>query len=177
MADDNPFSNLTSAVKQATQSTQAALEQRGITVSQVDLELKTTLTKSGGGELGFKIEIIPIDIGIGSNFSKSDIQTISLSLVPAPPGMEFESELSDELVAAVRAVTDAVDDALQSKPAFDLSKATIELSFGVTKDGKAKFSIFSGVEGKINSDAVQKIKLKLNGPAAKPDKADKGSDD
>jgi hypothetical protein len=170
MANDNPFSTLTSAVKEATQATQVALEQRGIQVSQVDLELKTTLTKSGGTEIGFKIEIIPIDISVGGNLSHSDVQIISLSLVPSARGMEFESELSDELVAAVRAVTDAVDDALQSKPAFDLNKATIELSFGVTKDGKAKFSIFSGAEGKINSDAVQKIKLKLKGPAAKPDK-------
>jgi len=173
---DNPFVGLVREVKQAVQAAQAELLEQGITISQVDLQLKTTAKRDGGGDIGFKFEPLGIDVGLGGKIAKGDVQTISLSLVPAPLGMELESTPAEELVEALQAISGAVQEALGTQPDLALSEATVELNFGITKEGKAKFSIFSGVTGNVSEEAVQTIRLKLKGPGAKKEEG-KNSDD
>jgi hypothetical protein len=164
---DNPLVNLVREVRQAVQAAQTEIFEQGITISLVDIQLKTTAKRDGGGDLGFKFEPLGIDVGLGGKIAKGDVHTISLSLVPAPLSMELESTPSEELVGAMKAISGAVQEALGSQQDFALREATVELNFGITKEGKAKFSIFSGVTGNMSDEAIQTIKLKLEGPGAK----------
>jgi len=164
---DDSLVNLVTQVKQAVEGAQAVLNEQKIQISQVLLQLKTTAQQKGEGGIGFKFEPLQIDVGVSGGISQGDIQTISMTLVPGrPKRLELESTAEEELIEAMQAIARAVEQAAQSQPFFSLKEATVELNFGVTKEGKAKFSIFSGVEGKVSQEAVQTVKLTLKGPGA-----------
>jgi hypothetical protein len=164
---DDPLGSLMGEVKEAVQAARPSLMEQGLDISQVDLQIKTTVKKDGSGGVGMKFEPLGIDVGVEGKVAKGDIQTISLSLVPGPPGMEFQSTPAEDLAEALQAISEAVKKTVGTEPDFALSEATVELNFGITKEGKAKLSVFSGVSGAISEEAVQTIRLKLRGPGAK----------
>jgi hypothetical protein len=159
----NSFITLIGEVKTAVQRAQVDLNKRNLTVSEVELNLKTVMDKHGEG--GFEFKIAPLDLGLAvkGKISDSAIQTITLKLVPTLPGMELESSPSDEINLAINAIVQAVDEALSTKPSFILSDATIELNFSSTKEGNADFSCLLDGGGNIKKDYAQTMKLRING--------------
>lgn len=144
MADDGSATvrDLVRDVKKAIQHVQEQLDEHDLIISNVDLEIKTTLTRSGGGE--FKLSIIPLDLS--GHYTETDIQTIKLSMVPRESAVELLGSVQDELAKAINIIGATIEEAASSEPVFDLSETTITLNFGVTTDGKISIIASAGGE-------------------------------
>ena len=102
-----------------------------------------------------KLKIVPVDLS--GRYEQSQIQTITLSMVPEPPSIELLAPVSDELKNAIEVVNTAVQEASRSNPVFALTDATVTLKIGVTKDG----SIQVIVGAKAKEITTHSIKLSL----------------
>lgn len=137
---DPTFLDLVRDVKEAVQYSQKLLEQGGITISRVDLKLKTILERIGGA----KFKIRPIEIS--GQYAKTDIETINLSLIPKVPDIELMGSVDEPLYGAIEAINSAVQEAASSAPAFEFAEATVTLDVGITKEGTV--AVVAGVKGK-----------------------------
>ena len=166
MADKNEkvFENLISDVKTTIIQAQYKLDKRGIKISEVDLELKVTAKDEGEAGIKFQFPMTELKFEATGKRKQEDINSITISLVPKLPEIELLSSPKDELNNMVERILAAVDEAVREEPAFILAEAVAELNFKVTDTGKAEFSIFAKAGGEINRDAIQTMKLKLQGP-------------
>lgn len=128
-----PLQDLIRDVKLAIQNAQ--LRTPDIIVTKAELEIKTTL--SGGP--GIEGKIGPVEIS--GQYSKSQIQTLSLVLVPKPSAIELMGPRTDSLTDAIALISSAAREAAASEPRFALNEATVELNFAVDKSGKAMFIV------------------------------------
>jgi len=150
-------SDLVKQIKTAVQSAQQPLEESGLTITWVGLEIKTTIVASG--QVGAKFKIIPV--GLSGRYEHSEIQTITLSMVPAPAGIELMAPVSDDLRDAIDVVSKAVQEASRSSPVFELKEATVALKLGVTKDGSIE--IIVGAEAKDTTTHSVTLTLRRRG--------------
>lgn len=105
----------------------------GLEVTKVELELHTVIDHSVGGGIEIKV------LEIGGDVTREESNTLSLSLVPSPEGLELMAAAPEDLIAAIVATSAASWDAANTPPAFDLSESRVELAVGVTKEGNVKF--------------------------------------
>ncbi len=147
------MADLVKQMKLAIQQAHGSLDEGGIRISKVDIEIKTALELSG--EAGLTLKIVPVDLS--GKYERSEVQTITLSMVPEPPSVDLMAPVSDELKGAIEVVSKAVQEASASKPAFGLTEATVGLNIGVTKDGSIKVL----VGGKARETSTHSIKLTL----------------
>jgi Trypsin-co-occurring domain 2 len=150
--------DLVSDVKKAVMTANDALSRNKIQIARVDLELKATVERvlEGGIEIA---KILPVDLEVGGSGSWTDVQVISLSLVPVKEDIKLMSAFSDELADALEAIAYVVANAVKSQPKFDLKEGKVEVGFGFTKEGKVKVL----VGGKANKEATNTITLTLTG--------------
>lgn len=153
VTNDTPL-NLLKDVKKAIQRAQEQLDQHNIEISKLDIEIKTAFTKSAGGKL--KLSVIPLELS--GNYTTTDVQTLSLSLLPRESPVELLGGVQDELTHAIELINSTVEEALTSEPVFDLSSAMINLNFGVTKNGK--ISVIAGTKGGRERTHTVKLTLK-----------------
>jgi hypothetical protein len=138
---DERIVELVREVKSAIVAADTGGDNGGMTVSRVDLELKTTFSGGIGGEAKvFKL------VDIGASVSRAQVQTISLSLVPRAGAVELMHSVDEELKEGIEVVKSAVREAASSAPAFDLREATVSVNMTVDAEGKVR--IFFGPEGK-----------------------------
>lgn len=146
-------SDLVREVKLAVQQAESDLRNSDIRIAKVELEIKARL--EGSVSAGLKLSIVPIDVSAKTD--RSEIQTITLELVPEPASIELFATVSDELRSAIRLVCTTADQASATHPAFDLTKATIGLRLGVTSDGNIKVVL----GGAVKEETIQEVRLVL----------------
>ncbi|TAJ43814.1 trypco2 family protein [Methanofollis fontis] len=141
--DDMSVVDLVRDVKTAILEAQDRLDERGITISRVDLEVMTAFVTSAGGEIGLKI--IPIELS--GQYSRSQMNTIHLSLTPlVPEQVERISELGSELVRAIEVISTAAHEAPATKPEFLLDHAEVILQFATDVSGHIRLFAGAGQE-------------------------------
>lgn len=119
-------------VKSALNSAADQLQEEGLGITQVDLDLQTTVTKEGGAE--FSVKLVSLD----ASREEADVSTISLTLVPRPaPRRDADLlEVPDELRDAIAAIAYASREASATAPSMALKAATVTLAVGMTTEGK-----------------------------------------
>jgi hypothetical protein len=147
---------LVNEVKKAILEAQQRPGVRNIEIAQVDLELKTTLTKEidAGGQI--TISLLPVPIELSGKLAEVSMQTITLSLEPEP-ALELMGTVSDELADAIEVIAKGAEAAASSQPIFSLKEATASLNVGSTKEGKIVVFVGPGVQ----LDTAHTIKLTL----------------
>jgi hypothetical protein len=146
--------DLVKTIKIAIQEAQRSLDVAGLRIENADLEIKTKLVTSVEG--GVKFKVVPVDLS--GSYETRSVHTISMSLEPGPvPTLKLFADLSDELKDAVEAIGNAVREAAQSSPVFQLSEAKVQIEFGITADGGIQFV----VGGKGGRDSSQSVTLTL----------------
>jgi hypothetical protein len=139
------------SVKGALNEAQRQLEKRHLSISKVDLELQTTITTSGGGEVNIKV------ISLDFDRAKEAVDTITLTLVPSADSLVLMSGLADDLVAAIKTVAIASVEAATTYPPLTMTEATVCLSVGMTNEGKV--SVF--VTGSRSQQNVHTLTVTL----------------
>jgi hypothetical protein len=129
MSSSDQLISIVRQLKKAIQ--EAQLRTPDVTVTNAEVELKTTLSGGPGMDLTFHA------LELSGSYTRSEVQTLTISLTPHPPAMELMSPVSDQLVDAIAAISSAAREAAVSEPRFDLQHATIALNIGVDKQGKA----------------------------------------
>ncbi len=130
---------------------QAQLQTPDIVVTRAELELKATLTKGPGVEAKFQA------LELSGHYTRSEIQTLNLSLTPKPPAVRAFSPVSDQLADAIATISFAAREAANSNPKFDLQESSVSLNIGVDKGGKAMVI----VGGTAESSNYHTLKLTL----------------
>jgi hypothetical protein len=133
-------------------------------IAALELDLEGIMTTEGGPD--FKFKIFGKELGLGGKYSKENLQTITISLVPEEEIRPFgREEISVTLVNALRMIRDTVAFAAAEPPRYELGEAAVELSFEVTKEGS--FNFF--VEGTRESVATQTVRIKLKASSSAND--------
>ncbi len=114
------------------------LRKSELKITQVVLELSTMIEKTAGG--GVTISVLEID----GDYTRSDTNTLTLTLVPSKRGVQLMAAPSQELVEAILATAAASWAAADSPPAFDLTEAMVSMEVGVTKEGKVRVIVHGG---------------------------------
>ncbi|TVR59411.1 MAG: hypothetical protein EA422_15100 [Gemmatimonadales bacterium] len=136
-----PLPELIRQVKQAIEQAEARLPDAALTVTQVVVEVKTTLEKKVGA--GGKIRWLPIPIELSAAATRARTQVITVKLEPEPQPV-LMGEVADELADAIFAVHAGVEEARRRPPHFRLAEATVKLEIGTTREGKIK--VLAGAE-------------------------------
>jgi hypothetical protein len=155
MSDDSDSKpdivSLVSDIKRAIQNAQ--LQTPDLLVTQADLEIKTTSTaglRVGGFKWG------PVELG--GSYTQTQIQTVHMTLTPAPAVIELMSPPTDALTEAIASISAAAREAALAEPRFVLKEATICLNVGIDADGKLTIV----VGGEAGSNNVHELKLTVS---------------
>ena len=156
MSDDqaNTIVHLIRQVKEAIRHAETLHPDKKLSVAKVDLTIKTVLEKKIGAD--GEIKWLPVPIDLSAHHKESEIQTISLSLVPER-GLVLMGTVADELADAIEVIRIGVEEAAASSPVFGLDAASIELNIGTTSDGSIKVI----VGGNVATENTHKVKLTL----------------
>jgi hypothetical protein len=153
--NENTIVDLIRQVKSAIRHAEDRNPDKKLAVTQVDLEIKTTFKKEIDAD--GKVSWLPIPIELSAHHSKSEIQTLSLSLVPVKTGAVLMGTVADELADAIQTIRAGLEEAAQSYPPFNLKDASIALNIGTTSDGKVQVI----VGGEVDSENTHTVTLAL----------------
>jgi hypothetical protein len=131
-----------------------------VNVEKLELTLKGLVEKGAGGELKIKIPMIDASLGIETEITSKELQTIQLTLVPvkAMTRSGFSTEAFEkELVKAIKDIREGIKNAATTEPKFLLQSASVELNFEV--NCKGEIALLAKGSGK--SDVAQTVKLFL----------------
>jgi hypothetical protein len=142
---------LVQEVKGAVTTVQPELERDGLAIDQVDLEMKTTMTKEADGGFTFKI------VDLEGSYSKEDTKTLDISFTPKPQELDLLAPVEEELLQAIAAISRAAKEAAQTAPAFDLSDASVAFDVAIHEHGKVK--VFVG--GAVDRERAHTVTLSL----------------
>jgi hypothetical protein len=153
---DKVISRVKTAIREVEQRSYKS--QMGIRIEKLDLTLKAYNSKEGGIEL--KLPIVDTALGLETNISKGETQTIELTLVPVEETKLFgDEEIEENLVNLIMGIEQGIKKALVDAPRFKLQKASVELNFVV--NGGGKISIVA--KGGMKSETTHNLKLYLIG--------------
>ncbi len=125
-------------MKAAVARADGELRENNLKITKVELELRTVIEKSGGG--GISVSVVEID----GDVTRTDSNTLALTLVPSKRGVQLMSPASEQLVEAILATAAASLEAADNPPAFELEEATVSIEVGVTAEGKIKVIAHGG---------------------------------
>jgi len=131
-------------------------------VRSVRLVLEVIATEGLGGRVNFHVPFIGTELSVGASRTQRDTHTIDITLVPPSqpsPGVA-RGNIRDVLVQAILRVRQTVASASEGRDPWYLSTATVDISFGVTKEG----TISVAAEGGMTSETTNTLRLSL-GPA------------
>lgn len=161
-----PAEDLLKAVKDAVQQANVARTDPGrdLRVTEIQLTLNVVTSVDYGGRVEFQVPFIGMKLSIGRNVTKSDTQTIDVTLVP--PDLreyhEVRAGVEDVLVKAIQTVRSVVAAAADGDEPFVLKTSSVELEFAVTEEG----SITLGFEGKLSDEITHTLRLSLEPPSS-----------
>jgi hypothetical protein len=160
----NPLDALMTIVSQAINNTQTSLKARNLKVSQIDIQVKTTVTNEETGGLKFSL-LSKVDADAECTRSSSSAQTISLTFQPPKQqlekyGIDLKKE-EKELIDAIEIISDAVGNAIQKLPNFTLTNATVQINFDITvgADGSLSFVLAGSLNA--NKDDANSLTITL----------------
>jgi len=161
-SDGMPVSQLIWLVKSAiTRSGVSRLSStHDLRVVSVQVVLEVVATNSGGSDISLRVPFIGSELGISGEVTKRDTETIGITLVPPArpkPGPVRGRDTEKALVNAIATIRDTMAAAATGDDPWELSESTVNLAFGVTKDG----SISLGLHGERSTDANQTLRLTL----------------
>ena len=147
-------------VRQVKEAVNAAIQDStdSLAVTQLDLEIKTILKKTAGGEINLKV------IELGGSYTEQEMSTIEISLEPGKilRGRGGKRrDLRDDLSEAVKVIQEAVREAERIRPRYGLKKAKITLQVGKTTEGKVALIL----EGEKSKQTTHKVVLTLAPPS------------
>jgi hypothetical protein len=118
----------------------------GLKISEVEVDIKTTLHRRGGAEFDLKV------VEFGGGVASEHVRTVSVIFAPeeAVPAAGFEQEI----VGALKVIETAISSLEQR---FSLSSAVAEIAFTTTVDGK--ISLVVGGEASRAETHTAKLKL------------------
>lgn len=132
----------------------------GLRVGSVRLILKVIATQTGGGRVNFHVPFIGTELSFGAKRGHHNTHDIDITLVP-PDQIRSTGVRSggfqDALVAAIGQIRQTVASAGGGESPWYLSDATVDISFGVTKEEV----ISVGVEGNLSSEMTNTLRLTL----------------
>jgi len=113
-----------------------------VTISRIELNMKTVLERSAQGEGTFLWNVLTAS----GSVKDEEIQTLNLKLKPSPPGTHGlnAEDLEYELTVAMNAIKIGVNEAERSEPRYTLEEATVEFNFSVTQEGQILIYKFGG---------------------------------
>lgn len=131
-------------------------------VRSVRLVLEVIATEGLGGRVNFRVPFIGTELSVGARRTQRDMHTIDITLVPPsqPSPGAARGNIRDVLVQAILRVRQTVACASEGRDPWYLSTATVDISFGVTKEG----TISVAAEGGMTSETTNTLRLSL-GPA------------
>jgi len=161
-SDGMPVSQLIWLVKSAiTRSGVSRLSpSHDLRVASVQVVLEVVATKVGGSDISLRVPFIGSDLGITGDLTKRDTEAIDITLVPpaqAKPAPVRARDTEKALVDAIATIRDTMAAAATGDDPWELSESTVNLSFGVTKEG----TISLGLHGERSTDAKQTLRLTL----------------
>jgi len=135
-------------------------ETHDLRVASVKVTLEVIAAKSGGGEISLRVPFTDVGASVGGDVTKRDTQTVDMTLVPPTrpklrPVRGFDAEKA--LVDAIATIRDTMAAAATGDDPWELSESTVNISFGVTKEG----SISLAAHGERSSDITQTLLLTL----------------
>lgn len=159
MSPSSASKEIVSIIQEIKRAIQKSMKTPGLSVSKIDIELKTILEKGSDGKLEYK----PINLNLSGKYQKQDVQTISISLIPEKEVTLYKTvDIDVELSEAIDVIREALEEAASSKPVYKLDKAQITLQFVITKEGG--ISVIVGASGK--SEETHTITLTINSQSA-----------
>jgi len=144
--------NAVRSIKDAVDRAQFRLQEAGLQLTKVELELGISLTTSAGGALKLKI------VELGAHRARTDTQALTLDLTPAPAAEPMGPSLADQLQEAIVATASAAAEAASTEPQFDLEQAVVALQVSITKDGSV--SVFVEGSRELESSHTLTVTLK-----------------
>lgn len=141
-------------VKRALEQAEARLPDAALSVTQLVVEVKTTLEKTVGA--GGKVRWLPVPIELSAAATHSRTQVITVKLEPEPQPV-LMGEVADDLADAILAVKAGVEEARRRPPHFRLTEATVKLEIGTTREGKVR--VLAGAEAEGASTHVITLTL------------------
>ncbi len=133
---------------------------RDLRVDSVQLILEVVATKAGGGRLSFRVPFIGTELSAGGKLARHDAHTIDIVLKPPDrpaAGGVHGPDVQQTLVEAIRTVRMTMLSAAEGRDPWALSAGTVDISFGVTKEGV----ISVGAEGELTTEATNTLRLRL----------------
>jgi Trypsin-co-occurring domain 2 len=132
----------------------------GLRVRSVRLTLKVVATEAGGGKVNFRVPFIGTNLTVGASHAQQDAHSIDITLVPpdrSHPAGVHSADVQDILVSAIWRIRQAVASAADGEDPWFLSDATVDISFGVTKEKR----ISVVVEGNLSNETANTLRLTL----------------
>jgi hypothetical protein len=112
-----------------------------LAITQLTVTLEVVQEFIGGANATFKVPVIGLDAGAKATYERSATSTITLNL-EAPPlvqgsaqGLVPKVSISDDLVEAINVIRAGILAGATGTPKFEPKASTVELAFGVTKEG------------------------------------------
>jgi hypothetical protein len=133
----------------------------GLRVASIRLILKVVATQAAGGRVNFHVPFIGTEFAVGASRRQENTHSIDITLAPPgqteSPGVRSGS-FQGVLVEAVGRVRQTIASAADGKDPWYLTDATVDISFGVTKEG----TISVGAEGSLTSETTNTLRLTLS---------------
>ena len=147
MGSSDEVKTIVADLEAAIVSAGGRIGEAGLRVSEVDVDIKTTLERKVNGEIDLKI------LKVGGGLTTENVNTVSISFTPreVTPFDRFEGEIVDALVLIQSAVATL-------EKTFTLSSASVEIAFTRTIEGKLELVL--GGEGSRSGSHTATIKLK-----------------
>ena len=147
MGSSDEVKTIVADLEAAIVSAGGRIGEAGLRVSEVDVDIKTTLERKVSGEIDLKI------LKVGGGLTTENVNTVSISFTPreVTPFDRFEGEIVDALVLIQSAVATL-------EKTFTLSSASVEIAFTRTIEGKLELVL--GGEGSRSGSHTATIKLK-----------------
>lgn len=133
---------------------------RDLRIVGIGLELHVIARRSEGGGLRFRVPVIGIELLAGARTDSLATTTISLSLEPierkdaAFKAPSFEAEI----IQAVNTVRDTVRFAQGGRDPWVLRAGTIEIQFGVTKEGSLQLFL----DRSVSSEHINTLTIEIS---------------
>jgi len=163
--DGVPVAELVGVIKESVKraGVSATSDSRDLRVASIQITLQVVASKLGGGRFSVRVPFTGMELAGGGKVSRQDTHTIEMTL--APPRVSeraVRGDVEQTLVDAIETIRATMTAAAIGNDPWDLSTATVDISFVITKTGSISF----GFEGELSHDVSQRLRLTL-GPGSR----------
>lgn len=128
-----------------------------LVVTSIYLKLNAIVVISAGGGLDFRVPFIGMKVKVGASVAHEYTHLLEMTLEPGATQFVEVRDLpvADAIVDAVDTVRAVMAHAAWGDDPFVLRDSTVELKFGVKKDG----NISLGIDGDLSGDITHTLRL------------------